>query len=123
MIGYGIEYSPCFKCDKTKCSFCVINRLRKTQSSLDAKNSKGIYVEGTYDDEDNKYIVISSLEEQELSFIDIPGIKKMLEGKGNVVLSVEQIVKITDPSRREYQLKITYRDKTVDSPTEKGGVE
>lgn len=31
MIGLGIEYSPCIKCDKTKCSFCEITRYKNSQ--------------------------------------------------------------------------------------------
>lgn len=29
MIGLGIEYSPCIKCDKTKCSFCELAKYKK----------------------------------------------------------------------------------------------
>ena len=34
MIGLGIEYSPCYKCDKTKCSFCELTRYKKAQCEL-----------------------------------------------------------------------------------------
>lgn len=34
MIGLGIEYSPCIKCDKTKCSFCELARYKKSQYEL-----------------------------------------------------------------------------------------
>ena len=31
MTGLGIEYSPCIKCDKTKCSFCELTRYKNSQ--------------------------------------------------------------------------------------------
>ena len=34
MTGLGIEYSPCHKCDKTKCSFCELTRYKKSQDEL-----------------------------------------------------------------------------------------
>lgn len=34
MTGLGIEYSPCIKCDKTKCSFCELARYKKSQYEL-----------------------------------------------------------------------------------------
>ena len=34
MRGLGIEYSPCIKCDKTKCSFCELTRYKKSQYEL-----------------------------------------------------------------------------------------
>ena len=34
MTGLGIEYSPCIKCDKTKCSFCELTRYKKSQCEL-----------------------------------------------------------------------------------------
>lgn len=34
MTGLGIEYSPCHKCDETKCSFCELTRYKKSQYEL-----------------------------------------------------------------------------------------
>lgn len=34
MTGLGIEYSPCIKCEKTKCSFCELTRYKKSQCEL-----------------------------------------------------------------------------------------
>lgn len=31
MTGLGIEYSPCTKCDKTKCSFCELAKYKNSQ--------------------------------------------------------------------------------------------
>lgn len=46
MTGIGIEYSPCIKCDKTKCSFCELTRYKNSQYERgDAEKSKTDFVE------------------------------------------------------------------------------
>jgi hypothetical protein len=32
----GIEYSPCYHCDKTKCSFCELTRYKDSQQKKEA---------------------------------------------------------------------------------------
>ena len=34
MTGFGIEYSPCHNCDKTKCSFCELAKYKNSQYEL-----------------------------------------------------------------------------------------
>ena len=34
MTGFGIEYSPCHNCDKTKCSFCELTRYKNSRYEL-----------------------------------------------------------------------------------------
>lgn len=100
MIGLGIEYSPCHKCDKTKCSFCELTKYKNSQKGCQPENRNGISVEGTYDDEGKKYIIIKSLEAQRLFDIDIPLIEKILEQNGNVIISTEHTVEITGLSKK-----------------------
>lgn len=46
MTGLGIEYYPCIKCDKTKCSFCELTRYKNSQYERgDAERSKTNFVE------------------------------------------------------------------------------
>lgn len=112
MTGFGIEYSPCHNCDKTKCSFCELSKYKNSQKGCQPENRNGISVKGIYDDEGKKYIIIKSLEAQELFEIDVPQIEKILEQNGNVIISTEHIVEITE-SGKKYILKITYKDKEL----------
>jgi hypothetical protein len=41
----GIEYSPCYHCDKTKCSFCELTRYRDSQQKKEASEMAEIAVE------------------------------------------------------------------------------
>ena len=50
MIGLGLEYSPCYKCDKTKCSLCELTRYKAAQCELQILT----------DTEGEPYIVIAS---------------------------------------------------------------
>ena len=112
MTGLGIEYSPCIKCDKTKCSFCELEKYKNLQKGCLPENRNGISVEGTYDDEGKKYIIIKSFEAQRLFDIDMPQIGKILEQNGNVIISTEYIAETTE-SNKKYSLKITYKDKEL----------
>lgn len=42
MTGLGIEYSPCTKCDKTKCSFCELAKYKNSQKGCQPENRNGI---------------------------------------------------------------------------------
>jgi hypothetical protein len=36
----GIEYSPCYHCDKTKCSFCELTRYKDSQQKKEASEMR-----------------------------------------------------------------------------------
>lgn len=42
MTGLGIEYSPCIKCDKAKCSFCELAKYKNSQKGCQPENRNGI---------------------------------------------------------------------------------
>lgn len=36
----GVEYSPCYHCDKTKCSFCELTRHKDLQQKKEGREVK-----------------------------------------------------------------------------------
>jgi hypothetical protein len=45
----GIEYSPCYHCDKTKCSFCELTRYKDSQQKKEASEMRLIDADAVKD--------------------------------------------------------------------------
>lgn len=44
----GIEYSPCYHCDKTKCSFCELTRYKDSQQKKEASEMAELKAKADY---------------------------------------------------------------------------